>query len=336
MELRHLRYFVAVSDQRSFLQAARHLRVAQPALSRQIRDLESELGVTLFKRIPRGVVLTSAGEAFLAEARSALAAAAKAVAAAQRVQEEQTSVLRFAHGSEMGVFAPLLADLVTAFRSRHWHVELRVTNTKQSELLAWVRSHDTDVAATFLMQWPAPEFESHRLLNCALTGVLLGATHPLAAKSSLRLSELREFTFLSRSKEEWPENYHQFLAALRERGLVPRQRGNRSGAAPSGSVELAVGNAWSLANEAIAAPFLMTTKSIVFRPFVEPPIPVWLALIWLPGAPERVQQLVAVARTLCPEAALAGRSLGLKQARNSMAATVVDGHHGDGIVTSVA
>lgn len=80
----------------------------------------------------------------------------------------------------------------------------------------------------------------------------------------------------------------------------------------------------------------MTTKSIVFRPFVEPPIPAWLALIWLPGAPERVQQLVAVARTLCSEGALAGRSLGLQEPRDSTAAALLDAHLVAGVGTSAA
>jgi len=82
MELRHFRYFVAVADERSFAQAARRLRVAQPALSKQVRDLEGELGVTLFHRLPRGVRLTRAGETFLIEARGTLDAAARAVAVA--------------------------------------------------------------------------------------------------------------------------------------------------------------------------------------------------------------------------------------------------------------
>src|SRR3954453_7479695 len=75
MELRHLRYFVAIAEERSFTRAAERLWVAQPGLSTQIRRLESELGVQLFDRHTRGVDLTDAGELFLERARTALAAA---------------------------------------------------------------------------------------------------------------------------------------------------------------------------------------------------------------------------------------------------------------------
>ena len=75
MELRHLRYFVAIAEERSFTRAAERLWVAQPGLSTQIRRLESELGVQLFERHTRGVDLTDAGELFLERARTALAAA---------------------------------------------------------------------------------------------------------------------------------------------------------------------------------------------------------------------------------------------------------------------
>ena len=336
MELRHLRYFVAVAEQRSFLRAARHLRVAQPALSRQIRDLEAKLGVTLFRRMPRGVVLTSPGEAFLIEARRTLETAANAVATARRAEQAGTALLHFAFGSEMGIYAPLIADLVAAFRRAHPEFQLRISNWKQTELLDSVRAGETDIAATFLLKWPISDFESYRLHESEINGVLLGAVHPLAEKKSLQLRDLQDYTFLSRSITHWPESYRRILLALRERGLVPHEEAARLTQSIE-SVELAAGHAWSLANEEIAAPLLATTKSIVFRPFSDAPIPAWLALIWQPNAPGRVQRLLDVARSLYPEEALKKRSLGGEQSHSGERRTeaVVDIHHRDPSRTAV-
>ena len=87
MELRQLRYFVAVADELNFTKAARKLRVAQPALSRQIRQLEEEICVALFERTPRGVSLTQAGETFLKEARLIVTQTAQAVRSAQNTKQ---------------------------------------------------------------------------------------------------------------------------------------------------------------------------------------------------------------------------------------------------------
>src|SRR2546426_967437 len=113
MELRHLRYFVAVAEEGSFLRAASHLRVAQPALSKQMRDLEREVGVKLFERLPRGARVTPAGEHFLRNARNALESAARAVATARRTGS--ATELKLAH-SELYVYTHVLVKLLSAFR----------------------------------------------------------------------------------------------------------------------------------------------------------------------------------------------------------------------------
>src|SRR5260221_2341047 len=111
MELRHFRYFVAVAEEGSFLAAALRVRVAQPSLSKQIRDLEREVGVKLLDRTPRGVRLTRAGEAFLVEARTTLENAKRASASAKRAGLAGESSLRFAYG-DLLVYAPVAAEIV--------------------------------------------------------------------------------------------------------------------------------------------------------------------------------------------------------------------------------
>ena len=94
MELRHLRYFVAVGEEEHFGRAALRLRVAQPALSRQIQDLEREIGFKLFDRLSRGVKISSAGRLFLEEARRILQQLNEATERAQRVARGQSGTLR--------------------------------------------------------------------------------------------------------------------------------------------------------------------------------------------------------------------------------------------------
>ncbi len=101
MELRHLRYFVAVAEEGSFLTAAeRRLHTSQPSLSRQIRDLETEIGVKLLERQPRGVTLTAAGKVFLDHARLALLQVEAAAEGARRAErpEKQSFVIGFLAG----------------------------------------------------------------------------------------------------------------------------------------------------------------------------------------------------------------------------------------------
>src|SRR5258708_14788680 len=94
MELRHLRYFVAVGDEQHYGRAALRLRVVQPALSRQIQDLEEEVGFKLFERLPRGVKLSPAGKLFLEDARRILQDVNEAAARAARVARGQSGTLR--------------------------------------------------------------------------------------------------------------------------------------------------------------------------------------------------------------------------------------------------
>ena len=296
MELRHLRYFVGVAEEHGFARAARRLNVAQPALSKQIHDLETELGVALFERLPRGVRLTRAGEAFFIEARNTLDGAVRAIATARGASEDRASTLRFAHG-ELSLYAATLEGLLATFRGVHPEVKLRVSSQSDAEIYRALRERTVDVACVFLARYPVTGFGAHRLIDCATTGVLLPASHPLAAKPSVRLAELQTLTWLHSASQRWPGFLEAFEEALQDRGLLPQRRRERPKEAPSHNLLIAAGEAWALASEAIATPYRTGSQAIVYRPFVEPPIPCWLALVWLPDASAAVQRLIDVARS---------------------------------------
>ena len=295
MELRHLRYFVAVAEELGFARAARRLNVAQPALSKQIHDLETELGVALFERLPRGVRLTCAGEAFLAEARNTLDGAVRAIASARSASQSHASTLHFAHG-ELSLYARTIEGLLATFRAAHPEVQVRVSSQTDGETYRALRERTVDVGSVFVARWPMPGFGVHRLIDCATTGVLLPGSHPLAAKPAVRLAELQTLTWLHSASQRWPGVLEAFEEALQDRGLVPQRRRERPKDAPSHNLLIAAGETWALASEAIAAPYRTSSPAIVYRPFVEPPIPCWLALVWLPEASAAVQQLIDVAR----------------------------------------
>jgi len=298
MELRHLRYFVAVAEERSFVQAARRLRVAQPALSRQIRDLEAEVGVRLLQRLPRGVRLTVAGEIFAADARSTLEIAARAVATARRAGQQSAAVLQFGAGPEIGVYAASVADLLAAFRRVNPGTDIRVSNQDETQQLPSLRERSIEAAVTFLTEWPVTLFEAHRLVAAPLEGVLLPVSHSLASKATVRLSDLEGLTFLHRAGVYWPQNFRVIKAAMAERGWKASPGRERPALSGSVFLEIAAGGSWSLANPAIAAPVLAATTSVVYRPMTDAPIPAWVALIWLPPASAAVHHLIEVARDI--------------------------------------
>ena len=295
MELRHLRYFVAVAEERSFVQGARRLRVAQPAVSKQVRDLETELGVKLFHRLPRGVRLTPAGEAFLANARTTLEAAGRAVTSARDAGKDRASDLEFAHG-ELSVYTGIIEDLLAAFRDAHPGAHVRVTSKSDADTFQLLREGRIDIASVFIAEWPVDGFEALRIVDCATTGVMLPAGHPLAAASAVRLAELRDLTWLHSSQQRWPGFFRTIDEALRDRGLVPARRVERAKEAPAANLQIASGEAWALASEAVAARYRTEPSAIAYRPFMESPIPCWIALVWRPKAPRVVHDLVDVAR----------------------------------------
>jgi DNA-binding transcriptional LysR family regulator len=297
MQLRHFHYFIAVADEGSFLKAARRLRVAQPSLSKQIQDLEREIGALLFQRLPRGVRLTPAGRAFLLEARLTVENASRAVASARRADEDADARLHFAHG-RVGHYAGVLGQLLAGFRMQHPETQVQIHRLNETTQRAALREHRVDVAATFAGSLPVSGFAVHPLLNSSATGVLISSAHPLAARSAISLAELQPLTYLHVPRRVSPEIYRIALAALLSRGLIPDRLRPRASDDRSAALHIATGNAWTLASPHTASAYA-ASDAIVYRPFVEPPIPFWLCLIWRLESPApAVVNLVGVAQRL--------------------------------------
>ena len=292
MELRHLRYFVAVVEEASFLRAAARLAVAQPAISKQIRDLEEEIGVKLLERTARGVRLTRGGAAFLPQARASLEAARHASASAQRAEQTAALRLRFAH-CEMGAYAPVIEGLVAQLRRVYPDIEVQIESLNEAEQRTALREHRIDVGATFIATPRIAGLGVHRLSDVSMTGAVFPATHRLAQQARIQLSDLRDLTWLHVPPASFPKVYRAAEAAFRKRGLVPGRR--LAWSVDSRNVQIAAGNAWALANDLTAAYF--SSPHIVFRKFVEPAIPLWIALLWRRDSPSPlVRGLVGIAQ----------------------------------------
>jgi DNA-binding transcriptional LysR family regulator len=177
MELRHLRYFVAVGEEQHYGRAARRLRVAQPALSRQIQDLEEEVGFKLFERLPRGVKLSAAGKLFLEDARRILQEVNEAAARAGRVARGHSGTLRLGF-AENASWRGVVPDSFRRFREQQPAAELQLQPAASLEQLEAIRSGRLDAGFVNFMPKADPELDQ---LPVAIQHVELAAPkrHPL-------------------------------------------------------------------------------------------------------------------------------------------------------------
>jgi len=194
MELRHLRYFVAVGEEQHYGRAAQRLRVAQPALSRQIQDLEDEVGFKLFERLPRGVKLSAAGKLFLADARRILQQVSETAARAARVARGQSGTLRIGF-TENASWHGVVPDSLRKFRQRQPDAELQLRPAGSVDQVDDIRSGRVD--AGFVFNLPTNDEELDQL-PVAMQNVELAVPkgHPLSKRKRLRLRDLVDAPFV--------------------------------------------------------------------------------------------------------------------------------------------
>lgn len=193
IELRHLRYFVAVAEEASFTAAAHRVHVTQQVLSTQVRQLEDAVGTQLLTRTNRGVMLTPAGAAFLASARETLAGLDRGVAAAQNAARVVTGQLAVGLGS--GCENETRTRLLTAFERAYPGVQMRLQTFDMTQPSAGLLDHSSDVA---LLRPPvaAPGIEL-TVIRSEPRMFALPAGHPLAARDELRLPDVAGLPFVT-------------------------------------------------------------------------------------------------------------------------------------------
>jgi DNA-binding transcriptional LysR family regulator len=220
MELRHLRYFVAVAEELNFGRAARRLHIAQPPLSRQIRDLEREVGTPLFERGSRGVELTHAGRAFLPEVRLTLAQAERAQRTAQRAALGETGRLRVGF-VEAATHSGILPDVLSFFRMHLPSIGLSLLEMDSSQQAEALREGRIDLGIA-----GSPPVDGDRwLLTEQVYGeplVLAVPTgHALGGRKRFSLADLAEESFVLMPRYSHPALHDDLIARCRNAGFSP-------------------------------------------------------------------------------------------------------------------
>jgi len=222
MELRHLRYFVAVAEEAHITRAAERLGIQQPPLSQQIRALERELDVQLFRRKPRGVELTDAGQAFLERARAILDQVERAFATTRRTArgEQGRVVVGFTSSAP---FHPFVPRVIRAFREISPLVSLVLEESGSSELVQGLHNEEIDAAFIRSPLADVVGLVVRPLLEEDMV-VALPAAHSLANPSgdALPLSALANEIFILYKRPGGPGLYDTIITACRGAGFSPR------------------------------------------------------------------------------------------------------------------
>jgi DNA-binding transcriptional LysR family regulator len=220
MEIRHLRYFVAVAEELHFTRAAERLGIPQQPVSVQIRQLERELGAPLFHRKTRGVELTESGTLLLDDARRILDQIEQAKARVQLRAAGETGRMRLGFAGAT-YFQPLVPSIVRAYRERYPNVVIAPEQSSTPRLIAGLRDGEIDIA--FVRR---PVGDSEGLAIEALVEepmlIVLPASHPHAREHSLPLVALAPETLILVSRSIGPGMYDEIVASCHRAGFSPR------------------------------------------------------------------------------------------------------------------
>ncbi|MFG3115479.1 LysR substrate-binding domain-containing protein [Streptomyces sp. NPDC048197] len=280
MELRQVRYFLAVAEELHFGRAAERLRVVQPTVSQQIRRLERELGLELFDRTTRTVSLTTAGSAFLPHARAITAAEQGALETMAALHAEQETVLRIGTNVGLGV---RLEHLLTTLAERAPHVTVELTSAEPATRLQHVRDGELDAAFIRGVD-QSPGLDLIPVWQDPLV-VALPATHPLAARQTVDIADLAAMPLRIVPRAANPHLVDLVTAACRDAGFEP-VLGPAFTTDQDTLAAIGTGKpAWTVFY-ATQAELLPTTRT-AFRPFTPPAPAMDTYLAVRPTAPAR-------------------------------------------------
>ncbi len=218
IEIRQLRYFERIAELEHFGRAADELHIVQPALTRQMKQLEAELGVDLFERLPRGVRLTAAGKVFLEKTRQVLDELDRSVSAARSAAAGKTGFLRvgFADGV---TYSGQFASIIGSFRQAAPDVELELIPAGSYQQASLLQENSIDVG--FVYWLPKDQINvGSQLLNQEKIVLAMADTNDLAGRSSVFLNELHERPFVWIKRAHSPGYFDLINARCNAAGLT--------------------------------------------------------------------------------------------------------------------
>lgn len=275
MELRHLRYFIAVAEEENVSRAAVKLHVSQPALSRQVRDLEDELGFPLLERSAKSVRLTAAGREFLKESRAVLQRAEEGVRSARAVAGGGSEL----HvGYAMSPTVRILPQALRAFQSAMPDVRVKLHDLSTEEMLAGLRGGRLQIA--FMVRSRAASGRGLHWETLASLPVCLAVApgHPLARRKSVKIEEVARLPLFAFSRADYPD-YHEMLGAWFADAKRPRiAEEHDSVASLIAAVE--AGDGVALVTESMAC---VAGNRLSLKRVVPAPSPLVIAAVWPEG-----------------------------------------------------
>lgn len=294
MELRHLRYFVAVAEELNFTKAAARLHLAQPSLTRQIHNLEEELGVLLLNRSKSQVALNEEGRSFLVDARRILALANESILAVRRLSRGEMGQLNIAYLPNFDF--ELLPETLAAFRRTFPHIALNLFDMTPAEQLRALETRKIDLGFVGLpppltaasIQWES--IARHR------TVVVLPAKHPLTRKRAIDLRELETMFFVGMSEKTHPGFRDWLNRTCEQAGFTPRVLQDAE-LEPALMTFVAEGLGVTLARDHIKK---LPHPGVTFRPMASP-LKIDYCIAWNRSNDSRaLQQYIEIVKNLTP------------------------------------
>jgi DNA-binding transcriptional LysR family regulator len=276
VELRQLRYFVAVAEELSFSRAARKLHIAQPPLSRQIKQLEQELGFSLFLRSTRQIALTEAGARYLAEIRTIFDTLEAARRAAHALAAQPAWELQIGHLPSLTV--QFLPPLIAEVRHEFPQAEIGLTELSHEEQIEALLARQIDLGICARREFPAG-FSSTVVLSSS-RGVLLAANHRAVRESGVSLAGLRAEEFICFSIRGSRGHQDVTIEACREVGFTPKI--TRVASSLDDLVNL-VGAGFGVAVLPALGTSRLMVPGVAFRPIREPLRDFEIYAVWEPA-----------------------------------------------------